>query len=369
MYTGERWIKNKRDYIYLRGLVEARNAEIFAYRDAVKRYAGRDYSFDPASAEDQRDVNLIFKHGPAKDGAGFTEGDRNAQDHLRWITKRTGIVPTKAKAFVGGDEDLGGGSGFGGMEDGLARATAQVVPQSNTSIDGVKFDDDPEALPSAATARPARFVAPEGTPTENAAPIKEGEEQNANTTPQLERRDLPPLASSFSTVPSPASASKQEIADAYAAYDDLQATLNARAASNKNNYIEMTEDELEVIVRRMLFKTQSKPIPNSIFKKYGELSGYDTFIWNSKLSGKKKFKYKGDIVEGGHINYLAVGMLFAHYFGEDYDYRLRRGVPAHNVIQILMGEGLRNLDDIEPGYDWAKFGAERYLKAFGNRPR
>lgn len=148
MYDGERWIKNERDYLYLRGLVELRHREIYEFADAVKRYADRDYVLDAASPDDQRDIDLVYKHGPLKNGAGLAEGDEEALARLRRFIKRTGVVPREAMAYVGG---------------GTAEAiSAQVAPQSNASITSRELGGVTGESPSEAVFQPASFAASRG---------------------------------------------------------------------------------------------------------------------------------------------------------------------------------------------------------------
>lgn len=63
-------------------------------------------------------------------------------------------------------------------------------------------------------------------------------------------------------------------------------------------------------------------------------------------------------VEAGHLNYIAVGMLAAHY---GYDKATMYGlVVAHNAEDMYKGHTLRDLKDIEPGAKFAYLGMDYY---------
>lgn len=62
--------------------------------------------------------------------------------------------------------------------------------------------------------------------------------------------------------------------------------------------------------------------------------------------------------EGPHINYIAVGMLAKHYWGDNVD--IEWLVHTWNELQVQTWQGDRNREDIGPGTMWAKYGAAQY---------
>ena len=79
----------------------------------------------------------------------------------------------------------------------------------------------------------------------------------------------------------------------------------------------------------------------------------------------RQFEIRGKLYEGGHINYIGVGMLAAHY-------DMYQSIPAlaagHNIGQAMQGGGMRNFKDIFPGDTWALIGADHY-RWRSRRPR
>jgi hypothetical protein len=76
----------------------------------------------------------------------------------------------------------------------------------------------------------------------------------------------------------------------------------------------------------------------------------------------RQFSIGGEVAWGGHINYIGVGMLAAHYGPNAYQ-SIPALVSAHNAGQALGyfgGGGSRNFNDIGPGIKWALRGAEYY---------
>ena len=67
------------------------------------------------------------------------------------------------------------------------------------------------------------------------------------------------------------------------------------------------------------------------------------------------------IVETGQLNYVAVGMLNAHY-GWRFPVPNMALSAAHNLHQAWQGEsgGLRNLLDISPGIKYMNYGSDFY---------
>jgi hypothetical protein len=71
----------------------------------------------------------------------------------------------------------------------------------------------------------------------------------------------------------------------------------------------------------------------------------------------RKFESRGKLYEGGHINYLGVGMLAAHY---DLYQSIPSLVVGHNVGQAIDQKNMRHFKDIFPGDKWAIIGADYY---------
>lgn len=93
----------------------------------------------------------------------------------------------------------------------------------------------------------------------------------------------------------------------------------------------------------------------------GVMPWADTVIYNRSLTSAR-FDINGTVVEGGHLNYIGVGMMAA-YAGPEYTTNdaLNVMVGAWNLYQIAIGEGMRNLNDIQPGITWMRNGAEQFI--------
>ncbi len=154
---------------------------------------------------------------------------------------------------------------------------------------------------------------------------------------------------------------KQEAKDAY---DSLETTLRQRAADNPEGVLELSVDEVKVIAEWTRYRTIDMPRRESLFGEWdeasikGDFSSYDTFLRDPVFSSRQ-FNINGEIAWGGHINYMAVGMLAAHY-GPNMYQAIPGLVTMHNVNQIYEGQGWRNLRDIGPGIKWAVVGANYY---------
>lgn len=148
-------------------------------------------------------------------------------------------------------------------------------------------------------------------------------------------------------------------------YETLRDVLWERALDNPEGVLDFSGEEFKVMVDWMGYQTAMKPrfpIGSDSFDE--QFGTQDTFLYRDGLLGHRQFNVGGRVVaEGGHINYLAVGMLAAHY-GPTIEQLLPAMVIAQNAKQISQ-EGWRNMKDIGPGTKWALIGAALYEQ----RPR
>jgi len=163
------------------------------------------------------------------------------------------------------------------------------------------------------------------------------------------------------------------IAQATVAYRDLQATVLARAERDLNGPIPLSPAELNVLFEYEYFTTLAQPRPRNLFGNEGLLAqyaGYDTFLRSPRLSARQ-FIIGGQSYEGGHINYIAVGMLAAHHGPNGYG-SIPQLVTLHNAAQMAGfrgGGGARNYKHIAPGTKWALIGANYYKAKSRRRPQ
>jgi hypothetical protein len=145
------------------------------------------------------------------------------------------------------------------------------------------------------------------------------------------------------------------------AYESLRKEINQRATDNPKDVINLSVDELKVIVDYIRYRTIGMPRYDVTSLKFDQqFAAYDTFLYTDEQLTGRLFNVGGMVTaEGGHINYLAVGMLAAHY-GPNMQQSIPALVAAHNFRQIYDGYGWRNLGDIGPGTRWALFGAAQY---------
>jgi RHS repeat-associated protein len=156
---------------------------------------------------------------------------------------------------------------------------------------------------------------------------------------------------------------------AYRNYDQLRATLVDRANRNPRGIIALSPQETGALFEGMYYLTTIERRRGTIMGTaadagiYAHFSGYDTFIRNSSALKSRVFSINGQTVEAGHLNYIAVGMLAAHYGPNGYQLIFEM-VAGHNVCQAVAsrcsGSGMRNLKDIGPGTKWAVIGADYY---------
>lgn len=158
-------------------------------------------------------------------------------------------------------------------------------------------------------------------------------------------------------------------AKAIAAMDELETTLIKRAAST-DGPIDLSVDELNILYEGHYSKIKGESRRDEMFGDWdtpsidGHFSGgvADTIFRNELLTGRQ-FNINGNIVLGGNINYVGVGMLAAHYGPNGYQ-SIPGIVVMHNFRQIWHNQsgGWRNLEDIGPGINWALTGADQYYR-------
>ncbi|MCG7923852.1 MAG: hypothetical protein N0C81_00855 [Candidatus Thiodiazotropha lotti] len=152
--------------------------------------------------------------------------------------------------------------------------------------------------------------------------------------------------------------SKQALLDRY---NSLHDELRQRAIDKPTGVLPLSLDEMKVITDWIRYRTQEQyryDVLDPMFRNQFEVA--DTFLHGSPLLTARQFNVGGTTVaEGGHINYLAVGMLAAHY-GPNVEQSIPLLVVLHNTNQIYNDQGWRNMGDIGPGTKWALFGASQY---------
>ncbi|MDP5211242.1 hypothetical protein, partial [Microbulbifer sp. 2205BS26-8] len=144
-------------------------------------------------------------------------------------------------------------------------------------------------------------------------------------------------------------------------YESLRKSLLMRAADNPSVILDLSVTELNIIITWIRYRTIEEPRHPFMSHEFKEQFGfYDTMLYEEISLVSRQFDVGGSVTAfGGHINYLAVGMLAAHY-GPNHIQALPGFVVGHNFKQIWQGEGWRNLSDINPGTRWALLGASQY---------
>lgn len=134
-----------------------------------------------------------------------------------------------------------------------------------------------------------------------------------------------------------------------------------RASDKPKGALDLSLQELNVIVNWTRYRTQEEPIYEFWSDNYKDQFGnYDTFLYDQESLTGRDYKLGSlGIVQGGHLNYLAVGMLAAHYGANHYQ-AIPAMVIAHNVGQAIGRKSIRDFKDIGPGIKWALFGAAQY---------
>jgi len=151
------------------------------------------------------------------------------------------------------------------------------------------------------------------------------------------------------------------------AYEQFYSTLEQRIADNPKGAIELSNDESALLFKGHFYKTLQQDRRDKFSGNYdekhiiGHFSGgvADTIL---RDFSHRQFSINGEVAWGGHINYIGVGMLAAHYGPNAYQ-AIPGMVAVHNIGQVFGangGGGLRNLRDIGPGTKWALRGANYY---------
>lgn len=128
---------------------------------------------------------------------------------------------------------------------------------------------------------------------------------------------------------------------------------------NSGGIINLTQSDLDLYTD--FYRAEAKVKPTYAIgtpQWIAQFRTADTFLWQNKNLVNATFEYNGALHKGGNINYIAVGMLAAHYGIEDAIWLL---VLGWNHAQNLgaLGEG-GNLDQIGPAIEWAEYGASLY---------
>ncbi len=146
-------------------------------------------------------------------------------------------------------------------------------------------------------------------------------------------------------------------------YNALHGELRQRAIDNPEGVLDLSGEEFKVIVDWIYLRTLRQglaPVGSAAYRAH--FGAYDTFLHGNYLLTGRQFNVGGSVIaEGGHINYIAVGMLAAHY-GPNVEQKIPGLVTAHNAIQIYQGQGFRHVNDIVPGTRWALTGASLYRR-------
>jgi hypothetical protein len=146
----------------------------------------------------------------------------------------------------------------------------------------------------------------------------------------------------------------------------LQSAMQDRIQQDPAGPIPMSVQELGVLFEGTYLKTLDQPRHANFTGEWdepsvmGQFSGADTFLYSPEFTSRQ-IQVSGQLIWGGHLNYIAVGMLAAHY-GPNMYQSIPALVAAHNVGQATgrQGHGLRNFRDILPGTRWAIRGADYY---------
>jgi len=129
-------------------------------------------------------------------------------------------------------------------------------------------------------------------------------------------------------------------------------------------FIEYTiRDALNIKIDR----SKSKEIQE--LQKLWHLRNFDTIFHGKPGVVGKKFYIQGlGIGEAGHLNYVALGMLAARFYGKEAYERVPFLIAAWNFGQNIKNKTARNNEDIGPGAKFARKGIDMFLKRTrGNR--
>jgi hypothetical protein len=170
---------------------------------------------------------------------------------------------------------------------------------------------------------------------------------------------------------------------AEAAYVQLQRTWEERARKDPDAVIEISPKEKTEFLDGRFYRVIDEKLrifkwtgADSLERHFYDHQVADTFLWNNSVLSSRKFRIETasgehDTVEGGHLNYVAVGMLNSHY-GIFLPLPNLALSVIHNGRQVFgdkQGDGLRNVMDIRPGAKYMDMGSDYYRKKFDELKR
>ena len=131
------WIRGD-DFPRLFNLLAKRQSANLEYERALSKFTDPDYQFDPASTEDQHDVDLLYERDPANNAAAVVDGDPQARQALRRVLARTGILPSQVRqameaAITSGDE-AARRRALALVEDTLLWTADQTIPEGEKEL-------------------------------------------------------------------------------------------------------------------------------------------------------------------------------------------------------------------------------------------
>jgi len=146
-------------------------------------------------------------------------------------------------------------------------------------------------------------------------------------------------------------------------YQALEQKLRTTAYNNPDSILSLSKKDLYTILKWTYFRTLNEDRHKILGRLFNEqFAGYDTFLRGSMALdalGNRKFNFGGEIIFGYHINYIAVGMLAAHY-GPGIERQIDSMVLFHNTKQAFKFKSSDDFNDVIPGTKWALIGAGAY---------
>jgi hypothetical protein len=157
-------------------------------------------------------------------------------------------------------------------------------------------------------------------------------------------------------------------------YRTLEATVVDRSKKQPRGQLNLTADEKATLMNGFFYGIADMPVGDDLKTFMNDMRFADTFLYkdSNKLQGRV-FSIEGESppVEAGHLNYVAVGMMYAHYHANSANAHtfmppLERTVELWNnyqIAEIAFKTGkivTRDWNDIGPGTKYAKMGAQFY---------
>jgi len=122
---------------------------------------------------------------------------------------------------------------------------------------------------------------------------------------------------------------------------------------------------IEYIIRKAMSKNvdKSKSVEEQASQRAYFLRTFDTFLWRMPGVTGRKIHIGGiGTGEGGHLNYVSIGILMAKFHGE-LAYTLTPAmVVGWNLEQNRNSKTTRNYNDIVPGIKFSKIGIDLFLE-------